>query len=66
MTLGELLRTKKKGINGVSKREVEVPLTFVVDIREELEDGIHFIIHPAHENGQTLDFIAIGNEIRPL
>ena len=66
MTLEDLLRTKKKCINGVSKREVEVPLTFVVDIGQEREDGLHFYIHPADENGETLDFLVKGNELTPL
>lgn len=66
MTLEDLLRTKKKGVSPVSKKEVEVPLTFVVDIGQEREDGVHFYIHPAHENGETLDFIVKGNELTPL
>lgn len=66
MTLEELLRTKKKEISQVSGQEVEVPLTFVVDIAREREDAVHFYIHPANEHGETLDFVVEGNELTPL
>ena len=40
--------------------------TFVVDIGQEREDGVHFYIHPADESGETLDFLVKGNELTPL
>jgi len=66
MTLEELLRTKVKSYSAVMEKEVEVSPSFIVDVMHEREDGVHFIIHPFNNNGETLDFVVKGNELKPL
>ncbi|WP_421921625.1 hypothetical protein [Marinobacter salarius] len=66
MTLEEQLKTKKIVRSPVTEQEVSVPLSFIVDVQEEREDGVHFIIHPLGHSGDTLDFVVNGNDLKAL
>lgn len=66
MTLEEQLKTKKTVKSPVTGEEVSVPLSFIVDVQQQREDGVHFIIHPLDQSGETLDFVVKGNELTPL
>lgn len=37
-----------------------------IGIVEETELGVHVVIHPQYEDGDTLDFIVSGNTLFPI
>lgn len=65
MTLEDLLRTKVQD-HFEHAGDVEFVPDFRVAVQGESEDGVHFIIHPDGYDGNTLDFIAKGNEVKPM
>lgn len=66
MTLEDLLKMKMRLISPDSGERVPAPVTFVVNVQEERQDGVHFIIHPVCQPGDTLDFVVNGNDLKPL
>ena len=63
MTLQQLLEitvTSKDKDNN----DIEVSPDFRVAVQQDVDGGIHFIIHPYGHNGETLDFLVIGNELK--
>lgn len=65
MTLEDLLRATIKS-SDKDGNEIEVVPDFRVAVQAVRSNGVHFIIHPNEHNGETLDFVATGNEIEPL
>lgn len=65
MTLQQLLETT---VTSADKDDnpVEVSPQFLVSVQQVKDGGIHFIIHPFGFNGETLDFVVNGNELKPL
>lgn len=64
MNLEELLRMKveSEGING----KVEITPEFRVSVQKISAAGVHFIIHPDSHNGETLDYMANGDELSQI
>ena len=63
-TLEQLLRMKvaAKGFLG----PVDVSPEFRVAIQGERDGGVHFIIHANGHDSKTLDFVAVGNELKEV
>ena len=65
MTLQQLLETTVTS-QDKDGNEVEVSPDFRVAVQQVKDGGLHFIIHPDGHNGETLDFVVTGNELKPL
>lgn len=62
-TLEALLRMTTTEKSVVTGDPVEVRPDFRVAVQGERDGGVHFIIHPIDANGDTLDFIAKGDDL---
>ena len=65
ITLQQLLETTVTGQNK-DGAVVKFSPDFRVAVQQVKDGGIHFLIHPDGHNGETLDFIVTGNELKPL
>lgn len=65
MTLQQLLETTVVSKNK-DGNEIQVSPDFRVAVQGERDGGVHIIVHPHGHNGETLDFVVSGNELKPL
>lgn len=63
MTFEELLRTKHTTKN-INDEEINVTPDYRIAVQEETEEGVRIIVHPMDYNGETLDLIVKGNEVK--
>ena len=67
MTLEDLLKMTVAAKSSVTGKDVMVTPGFIVSVQHECPNGgVHFIIHPDGYSGNTLDFIARGNELEQI
>lgn len=66
MTLEELLKMKIDSVSPVTQQPVQYSPDFRMAVQGECDDGVHVIIHAYGHSSETLDFVVVGNELRPL
>lgn len=66
-TLEELLGTTiPDAINPITCEPIDVRPDFRVAVQGPRAGGLHFIIHPNGHDGETLDFVAVGDTLKRL
>jgi len=65
-TLEDLLRMKVDGFRAVDNKKINVTPDFRVAVQRVTDQGVHFIIHAAGFDSETLDFVAVGNTLYEL
>jgi len=65
-TLEDLLRTTYVDQNTLSKKAIEVTPDFRVAVQRITPSGVHFIIHAASYDSDTLDFVAVDDGLYKL
>lgn len=64
-TLEDLLRMTVKSTDK-DDNEIDITPEFRVSVQRIKDDRIHFIIHPMDHDGETIDFVVQGNELKYL
>lgn len=64
ITLEQLLRMQVKAPRVIPGSDTKYSPDFRVAVQEVTNDGVRIIIHPHGHDGETLDFVVTGNELR--
>lgn len=64
-TLEDLLRMEVD-VQSCNGEMLKMSPEFRVAVQRKKDDRIHFMIHPANYDGDTLDFVVQGNELKHL